>query len=380
MALIFARLARNFIKAGYFPTDAGTLERLGNMLALPPAPQGSYRLLDPCCGEGTALADLRQMLIAREQAAGAVQRHIEALGIEFDKERAWHAKTVLNRVIHSDMHDVVVKPRSMGLLFLNPPYGFGVSDKAGRNLAEEGHEKAERLERTFLRKTVPYLAYGGVLVYIIPHYALDDDIRGYLVRNFRNLRVFMAPEKQFKQCVVIGIRCNAGYANKTDLQPLVEAQASAEGAAELPDTWEDDPYMVPAAHEQEINFHAVRMDEEQLRDELEKYKNSLLWGALTSHFNQVKGQCRPPLRDLTPWHQALALAAGQVTGAIRADNGRTFLIKGDTYKRKERRVETDINEKGDVSQTITLLDRFVPVINAIEFTPDHRLGQIVKIA
>ena len=39
----------------------------------------------------------------------------------------------------------------------------------------------------------------------------------------------------------------------------------------------------------------------------------------------------------------------------------------------------DVDEKGDVTQTVTMLDRFVPVINAIEFTPDHRLGQIVKI-
>ncbi|MCW5652480.1 hypothetical protein [Hydrogenophaga sp.] len=30
--------------------------------------------------------------------------------------------------------------------------------------------------------------------------------------------------------------------------------------------------------------------------------------------------------------------------------------------------------------TITMLDRFVPVINAIDFTPGDRLGQIVKIS
>jgi hypothetical protein len=44
-------------------------------------------------------------------------------------------------------------------------------------------------------------------VYIVPHYALDEEIRSYLVRNFQNLRVFMAPERQFKQCVIVGTRC-----------------------------------------------------------------------------------------------------------------------------------------------------------------------------
>ena len=33
MALIFPRLARNFIKNGYFPTDSDTLGRLSNFLA-----------------------------------------------------------------------------------------------------------------------------------------------------------------------------------------------------------------------------------------------------------------------------------------------------------------------------------------------------------
>ena len=65
---------------------------------------------------------------------------------------------------------------------------------------------------------------------------------------------------------------------------------------------------------------------------------------------------------------------------IHGAGGRTLLIKGDTYKRKERKVSVDFDEKGQASQTTVMLDRFVPVINAIEFTPDHRLGRIVAIA
>ncbi|WP_233168007.1 DUF6094 domain-containing protein [Xylophilus sp. ASV27] len=178
MALIFARLARNYVKAGYFPTDEASIQRISNMLCMPES--GSVRMLDPCCGEGTALADVRHLLVsARGAAAGA-----EAFGIELDPERARHAKQLLDRVIRADVHDVVVKPRSMSLLFLNPPYGYGVSDAAAHRDLQAEPEKAERLERTFLRKTVPYLAYGGTLVYIVPHYALDDEIRAYLVRNF----------------------------------------------------------------------------------------------------------------------------------------------------------------------------------------------------
>lgn len=140
MALIFSRLAHNFVKAGYFPTDEVTLERIGQMLRL--APAGNVRMLDPCCGEGTALADTR---------------------------------------------------------------------------------------------------------------------------------------------------CKPAYAPKGAQQFLIDAQASEEGAAILPESWEEAPYAVPAAQaDQELDFHAVRIDEAQLRDELAKYRH--MTTRATVH--QIEGNCR----------------------------------------------------------------------------------------
>jgi tRNA1(Val) A37 N6-methylase TrmN6 len=374
MALMFARLARNFVKNGYFPTDEATLSRVQNFLRPPRSKPG--RMLDPCCGEGSALADLRQGMKDDQQAG-----ELEALGVEFDKERAWHAKSLLDRVIHADLHDVVIKPRSIGLLFLNPPYGFGVTDSESRRGAEIDQEKAERLERTFLRKTAPLLALGGVMVFIIPFYALDEEIRVYLARNFTRLRFFMAPEKQFKQCVIFGIKTKPAHPAKDVLQMLARAQAGELNEQELPEVWDEEPYtMAPVGDSSEFNFHAVRMDAEQLQDELNRYRHSLLWHGFETFFNQVKTTHKRPLRDMTQWHLALALAAGQVTGKITSKSGRTFLIKGNTFKRKDRSVETVVDGDGDISETIVMLDKFVPVINAIEFTPGDRLGQVVKIS
>lgn len=373
MSLIFPRLARNFIKNGYFPTDSDTLERIGHALA--PA-EGPMRILDPCCGEGAALDEVRKGLASKAAEGDA---GIEALGIEFDRERAWHAKTLLTRVIHSDVHDVVVKARSVGLLFLNPPYGFGVKDNAGG--ADGASDKAERLERTFLKKTAPYLALGGVLVYVVPFYALDSEIRTYLARNFTNLRFYMAPEQQFKQCVILATKTKAGHPRRDVLDLLTKAQAGGLAGQVLPEFWDSDPYRVPeVAAGSEFDFHAVRLDGEQLAAELEHWQSALLWQGFGTCFNQARSASRRPLRSMTKWHLALALAAGQVTGRIESKTGRVFLIKGDTFKKKEKSVATDVDDKGNVSETITMLDRFVPVINAIEFTPDNRLGQIVKIS
>nr|WP_186329833.1 DUF6094 domain-containing protein [Variovorax boronicumulans] len=380
MALMFARLAHNFIKNGYYPTDEQTLQRIIQMLVCAGGEgTAAHRMLDPCCGEGTALADIRHGMLEAAAANANQKPAIEALGIEFDQERAWHAKRCLDRVIHADFHDVVVKPRSVGLLFLNPPYGYGISDKASGNAGSAEAEKAERLERTFLFKCTPLLAQRGVLVFIVPHYALDEDMRAHLARNYQNVQAFMAPEQRFQQRVIVASRRKAGNASKQVMDMLAQVQ-TGEGVPELPEEWVSEPYVVPAVADGEFNFHAVRIDAAQLGDELERYRQHLLWEGFSAHFHRSTSACRPTLREMTPWHLALSLAAGQVTGHFRSAQGREFLLKGDTFKHKQRTITTELNKKGEASQVITMLDRFVPVINAIEFTPDHRLGQIVKVA
>ena len=112
MALMFQRLARNFVKNGYYPTDSETTQRILNALA--PARAGGMRIIDPCCGEGIALAECKHHL-------GLAP---EAFGVEYD------AKSVLDRCIHGDFQDCIVGQRQFGLLWLNPPYGDLVTDKA----------------------------------------------------------------------------------------------------------------------------------------------------------------------------------------------------------------------------------------------------------
>lgn len=375
MSLMFSRLARNFVKNGYFPTDDETLSRI--LGALAPS-EGRIQVFDPCCGEGTALANLAYGL-----ANGFLDQLdeppvVESFGVEFDAERALHAKKLLDRAIHADVQDVIVKPKTVGMLFLNPPYGFGLRDDTSDRRVDQGAERTERMERTFLKRCAPVLAIGGVLIYIIPYYALDDEIRTYLARNFIDLRFFMAPEQQFQQCVVMGVKRAPGHPSKDVLAMLADAQSGKLKDWVLPEQ-QDKRYTVPAGHVP-FEFRAVRIDGPQLEEELERWRSSLLWTGFDTCFNQLRSAARRPLREMTKWHLALALAAGQVTGCIRSKEGRVLLIKGDTFKKKERRVEQQADEKGNVSETVTLLDRFVPVINAIEFTPGDRLGQIVKIS
>ncbi|MDK2126760.1 DUF6094 domain-containing protein [Parachitinimonas caeni] len=368
MALMFPRLAQNFIRNGYFPTDEVTLGRI-----LPWLEGGQRcRVLDPCCGEGTALAEVQHAL--RESGT-----EVESLGIEFDRERAWHAKQLLGQVVHADIHDTVVAPRSIGLLFLNPPYGQAVSDKA-----QTGDEaKAVRLETLFLRRCLGMLPVGGVLVLIVPHYVLlEDEMASLLARHFDQLRCFRAPEQRFKQ-VVIFARKRKGDRVTAATLAILEAFGRGERTDELPEACDGEPYRIPetvtlAATQQALK--AIRLEPEQLAAEVQRLHKSTLWPQWQVHLGNKVLPPRAPLRDLRPWHLALALAAGQINGIVRSQDGRRWLIKGDTLKVKHTHVERTEDDKGIVTEVKTLTDRFVPCIRGFDLTPGPSFGEQIEIS
>ena len=178
MALMFQRLARNFIKNGYFPTDTGTLEAV--TAALEPSASGRLRIIDPCCGEGVALAECAQRLD---------RGRVSAFGVEVDGERAWHAKRLLDVCIHGDFQDVARVPRRFGLLFLNPPYGDLVADRA--QLGETAHKRSrQRLEKLFYQRTNTLLQFDGVMILIVPDRSLDKELSTWIATHFHAVAVF----------------------------------------------------------------------------------------------------------------------------------------------------------------------------------------------
>lgn len=367
MALIFSRLAHNFIRNGYYPTDELTM---GRLLQAIDAPADRVSLLDPCCGEGAALADLKQHL----ESLGSEP---VAYGVEYNAERAVNARKWLDVVAHADIADMAIKPRQFGALFLNPPYGDMVGDQAQLDAAAGGRL---RLEKHFYRKAHPWLAPDGLLVLIVPHYVFDGEFSALVAKSYRDVRVFMAPEQQFKQCVLFGIKRRHDRLD-VDLAQQLDAMGSGVLPPELPEHWSWPQYPVPAMTGTEnIHFVASRINGEALQHELEKMANTTLWPQFEQHFGcQIQAHRRPlsPLRD---WHLALALAAGQISGVIRSADGRTLLVKGDTHKDRTLKVSyEEVGKKGDMREVRTFTDRFVPAIRAIEFTPGPMLGNLVTI-
>ncbi|WP_458737152.1 DUF6094 domain-containing protein [Pseudomonas chlororaphis] len=371
MALMFPRLARNFARNGYYPTDEITLER--SLQALIPSTTGRMRIFDPCAGEGVAIAEAAHAL-GRDQ--------VDALAVEYDQQRAEHARTLLDRVLHSDLMDTMISRQSFGLLWLNPPYGDLVADHSGASQYQGNGRR--RLEKLFYQRSLPLLQYGGVLVLIVPHYVLDDELSGWLCNHFTDLRIYAAADPTFKQVVIFGIRVR-----RQDLaRPREVAQvrdrlqaigAGQEVAEELPATWPWEPYaVVPTTNELE-HFYRITLEPEQFSAEIQRLKG--LWPDFTLHFGQAGIQPRPPVKELSRWHLAFALAAGAIAGVVTSRSGRVLVLKGDTYKDKVRKTEFTEDEDGNVSEVRILTDRFVPIIRAWEMTSSSpNFGRVLTIS
>ena len=368
MALMFPRLARNFVKNGYFPTDEPTLERA--LAALAPS-DGPMCILDPCAGEGVAIAEAAHTL-GREQVA--------AYAVEYDAERARHARQLVDRCIHGDLMDTLISRQAFGLLWLNPPYG-DLSKDANGNIGYQGQGRA-RLEKLFYQRSLPLLQYGGVLIYIVPSYVLDAELVGWLTRHFAELRIYRAVETQFKQVVIFGRRVRqrdqASDSVKAVRGLLLQIGQGETQAEELPIEWPFLPYTVPASPAEPEHFYRVTMEPEQFADEVGRLQG--LWPALDTHLGAAQQSLRPPARALSHWHLALALAAGAISGAVRSRTGRVLVVKGDTHKEKTLQTEYTERDDGSVAETRILTDKFVPVIRAWDMTPSSPTrGEVLTI-
>ena len=357
MALMFPRLARNFIKNGYFPTDEGTLERV--LSALVPA-TGPMYILDPCAGEGIAIAEVAHTL-GRDQ--------VHAYAVKYDAERSAHARQLIDRCLHGDLMDTIISRQAFGLLWLNPPYG-DLSRDANGNLGYQGQGRA-RLEKLFYQRTLPLLQYDGILVLIVPSYILDAELVGWLTRHFADLRIYRAVETQFKQVVIVGRRMrqrdqvlDGTKAIRSHLLAMGHGDIEAE---ELPVAWPFQPYTVPPSPAEPEHFYRVTLDPAQFADEIQRLQG--LWPSVDTHLGAAQQALRPPARALSQWHLALALAAGAISGVVTSKTGKVLVVKGDTHKEKTLQTEYTERDDGSIAETRILTDRFVPVIRAWDMTP-----------
>lgn len=330
------------IKMGHYPTPPRVVELIRSHLAFPSSP---FCALDPCCGEGDALAGL-------VEGTAAI-----TYGVELDHQRAEESKRRLHHVVRCGIEETRIQHHSCSLLLLNPPY-----DEL--TLEEEADAKTERQERAFLRMTVPYLIPGGVLVYIIPQNRLDKAIARLLASRFERIHVFRFPDPEygdFRQIVVFGMRKTD---NRLDEQEALRLQNIPKMELSPLSDKAEMVYPVPASGPLTL-FRSILVDPEDLEKHMAQ---SALWkrfAALTTR-SELRIP-RPPL-PLHSGHLGLLLAAGKLDGVV-GTGGDRHLVKGSV-----RKITTVLQEiKGEVLEEREL-DQYVVSIKIL-----NRHGEIREL-
>ncbi|MBE3568530.1 MAG: class I SAM-dependent methyltransferase, partial [Thermogemmatispora sp.] len=190
-----ARLAAQ-VKLEFFPTPLCVVERVAALLTFPFDSLAHARLLDPCAGDGRALALLAQRLKARFQQDCGEEAYcsLSTWGIEIQTSLARQARSRLDRVLQGNFFQTTLSWAGWQLAYLNPPYDWDQTS-------------GERLESAFLRRTSRLLCVEGILVFIIPQRVLrEQEVAGHLATQYDQLVCFRFPDpeyEQFKQVVLL---------------------------------------------------------------------------------------------------------------------------------------------------------------------------------
>lgn len=347
-----ARIASK-AKAGFYATPESVLGHIKKALKI----EGRANFLDPCCGEGKALANLADGLEA------------VTYGIELDKKRALTAKSLLDHLLYGDALTEVSCSRGVfELLFLNPPYDWLKKDNA----------KSERMEYAFLRRFLYQLTTTGTLIFVIPYHVLIQCC-GILARNFSPIKIYVFPDEEyqaFHQCVVVGRR-NLKIPPET--VKGLRAKLFAYGRLEPEEFQKTFP---PTSFMDEIRlegkarlvslFRSERIDPDVWYPVVRK--KSLVDTVLKQNVPRELTVIRS-LAPLQNAHLALTLASGYLDGEI-ADENERLVIRGIIQKDKAvNRVDQRTNSKDEKYSLVRVREHYVLQIKVL----DLKAGELFEI-
>jgi superfamily II DNA or RNA helicase len=327
-------------KMGYYPTHEEIAQRIVTYIA--PHEEGS-RLLDPCCGEGTAASILGNAL------------NCETWGVELSYKRFELASRVLNKVYQGPMESTYVSPESIPLMFLNPPYETDTIDHKGR------------LEIVFLKRYTTAITRGGLLVYIIPQRILsNDELAHHLASNYENVTIGKYQNSAYGQVIILANR------RQYRINPAKEEIEKIKSwtLQEIPElTPVDKPIysLLPAPHKwcnKPVEFIRTDWEDSEVVDATVKNgaMNSKEWTDLITPHPSGKGIMAPAM-PLKKGHIAMLMASGMM-GVMRLkdQSGVPLLVKGRVIKAQD---ETETrNDDGGI--TTIIKDRFVTTVSVIQ--------------
>jgi hypothetical protein len=357
-----ARLESTAI-AGYYPTPSSVLPVITSFLHL--SGEGSYDYVDPCAGDGSAILDVIERV--HEGILQSNAKRVSLHSIELEKTR--HAG--LRRNVDSRLRDYasqqaaangdafrVAWEKHVGscLLWLNPPYDI-----------DPIHG---RLEEKFLSRFAGALQVGGVLVFLVPFYALKASAMT-LAKEFEGITCYRFPGEEFETYKQVALFATKRESTLWEPDPVViqTIQSWAADASSIPVLVEQasPSYQIPTLPEYEKPFNEWRVVPLDLRGLLSKVKP---WCTTDRMGNRTRIPGIVPegsLEDLLvrkypvampprSAHIAAGIAAGVFNGARiapdKADSQLPHLLVKGVFDKEFRTVDEKTDKDGNVKGVI----------------------------
>lgn len=317
--------------AGYFPTQTEVMPLILRRFTQVTAP-GSYCIVDPCAGEGEAVAAFAAHCFGTPQQYGTKGTRSEGVElqlrlIELERARSEKAQNVARRVAlwsagevqQGDALAATFEGSGASALWLNPPYD---------------EVRGVRFELRFLRRWASCLTVGGQLVLIVPEYALDA-LSVDLTTWFDDIEVLKYPEpvySEYKQVVVLGTR----RALRTDPGPLPPAGLLAREEGQ-----EQAGTSLRALPPGQLDVTVKALDIRALLQST----TPLATLRRVAAPSQVGLAMRPK-----PAHVAMALGSGIFNGVCLTAPGQPQLLAKAVFQRNFVTVDEKRNERGEVSK------------------------------
>jgi hypothetical protein len=371
-----ARLASVAI-GGYFPTPRHLIPRIAPLVSAHLSDEARVSYLDPCAGDGEAILALLKLTCK--------SKNYELFACEMESSRFEALQTACSQVSYALRKDLIEgdafcatfkRESGISLLYLNPPYDF-----------DRVHG---RLENKFLQRFTETLAYQGVLLFVVPYYALKSSAQE-LATHYDNVSCFKFPDKDFatfKQVVLFATRVEQRLQPNVAIQAQVERYAAGEDLRELPYFGAKPLAVLPSTDRYShglSNWAQRPVDVAGLLKKITPWSYSGRNGARATvpgilpdlPLDQLMLRTYPVATPPRPAHIASGIASGIFNGSmVKPDDKKlpALLVKG-VFNQEYRTVEEKTNKDGDVTGLIQVQQPKL-VVTVLDLTTYryHKLG------
>jgi hypothetical protein len=351
--------------AGYYPTPGNLLPLIAKLVLVPPADPAqssysrpTYTVIDPCAGDGAALHALASAWFGANHDFQPYGVELEATRARALQEREWPVRggwRSKHNMLHGDAfraHWQAECSNGVDILYLNPPY--------------DADPECKRVEQRWLARFTAALRPGsGVLLFVVPHYALAASA-AFLATHYERIQCFRFPSPEFevfKQVVLVARRSLEPKECADTERARIERWALS--AASIPLLDGKPALTLPAQTDSRLyEWSMAPVDLSRVKIAVRPWQASSKTNALSviqsvpfaRPIKDLMGRPFPVAMPPRPAHIALALAAGLLNGSrIEPDDQASglpsLLVKG-VFDREYKKIEEKRDKEGNVKAIV----------------------------